>query len=272
MKPYLLILLLITAVFACRKESPDDDQSAITITKSSSDYMDASINRSSENSDPFELISIVLKGDTVIITVAYSGGCKRHTFKIIWNETLSDTEPPQTGLIILHNANGDMCEAWITEKLIFSISDLADNISLDTVYVNVLNGSNPDDSTSSGGWDPTDTTGYDGGSYKVVFKESEDCLVKVTASRVICGTGLYDNLWFALEDSISSGYKDYYFRKYLQPVAIEKSLAEFKPVQGKKYVIGARIQQVHDYLYLPVCLAYSGPSVPVRIMCIKEVK
>jgi len=267
---YLIFILMIAAVFACRKESSNDDKSALIVLGSLTDYNEASSNRSSENSDPFDIKSIVLKGDSVVITVGYSGGCKRHFFKIIWNETLSDTKPPETGFIILHDANGDMCEAYITETLVFSVSGLDNNLSLDTVYVNVLNGCDPDDSTSSGGWDPSDTTGYNDGRHEVVFKESDDCLVEVTVSRVICGTGLYDNLWLALEDSVSAGIEGYYFKKYLQPVSIENSLAGFKPVQGKKYIIGARIQKVHDYLNVPVCLAYSGPSVPVRIMCIRE--
>jgi hypothetical protein len=272
MKQYLILFLLTVAVLGCRKgqESPGDDGSALVITRSSSDYHEASQNRSSERSDPFDLKSIILKGDSVEITVGYSGGCKRHTFEIIWSETLSDTKPPVTGFIILHDANGDMCEAYITETLAFSASNLADNISLDTVYVNVLNGYDPGDSTSSGGWDPSDTTDIDDGSYEIKFTESDECIVKVTAAHVICGTGLYNNLWFALEDSVSAGLEGYYFRKYLQPVAIEKSFAGFVPVQGKKYTVGARIQKVHDYLDVQVCLAYSGPSVPVRIMCIKE--
>ena len=270
MKPFLIFFLFTIAVLSCRKESPDDDQSVLIINRSSSDYTEASLNRSSENSDPFDLKSIVLKGDSVEITVGYSGGCRRHTFEIIWNETLSDTEPPETMFIILHDANGDMCEAYITETLVFSVTDLTNDLSLDTVYVSVLNGWNPGDSTSYAGWEPSDTTYYDDGSYKVVFTESDNCIVRVTASRVICGTGLYNNLWFALEDSVSAGIEGYYFRKYFQPVAIEKTLAGFIPVQGKKYIIGARVQNVHDYLNVPVCLAYSGPSVPVRIMCIKE--
>jgi len=272
MKRYLILFLLTAAVFGCRKgrETTDDDQTALIITRSSSDYFEASLNRSPENSDPFDLKSIVIKGDSVEITVGYSGGCKHHSFEIICNEALSDTEPPETGIIILHDANGDMCEAYITETLVFSISSLTDDISFDTVYVNVLNGYDPGDSTSSGGWDPGDTTDYDDGSYEVKFTESNDCNVKVTASRVICGTGLYNKLWFALEDSVNAGIEGYYFRKYLQPVAIEKSIAGFVPVQGKKYIVGARIQKVHDYLDVQVCLAYSGPSVPVRIMCIKE--
>jgi hypothetical protein len=275
MKRFIFILFIISAVASCKKGTDDEKDARSTeiiLTSSYSDFMDAFSNRSSEISDPFELKDIVVEGDSVKITVSYSGGCRKHTFELIWNETLSLTTPPQTGMIILHNADGDMCEAYITDTLAFCISDLTDIISFDTLYVGILNGWSPSDSISSGGWDPADTTGYDNGDSKITFPEGDTCQLNVTALNVICGTGLWENLWFALGDSVGSGFGDYYFRKYLQPVAMERSIASFIPVQGKSYKIGARIQLDHSFSEVPVCLAYSGPSVPVKITCIEELK
>ena len=272
MKRFAILWLIIAAIFSCkeREDDPDDLSADIIVTRSSSDYLEALQNRSSDNSDPFDLISVVIKGDSVEITVAYSGGCRRHTFEVIWGGTISDTDPPATGIIILHDANGDMCEAYITETLKISMANLADDISLDTLFVNIINGGSTADSASCGGWTPPFSIPDGDDSYNVIFKESEYCVVKVTAAKVICGTGLYGNMWFALEESVSAGGEGSCFNKYLQPVAIDKSPDGFVPVQGKKYMIGARIQKTHDFMNIPVCLAYSGPSVPVRIMCIKE--
>ncbi|MFH0842113.1 MAG: hypothetical protein V1903_05770 [Bacteroidota bacterium] len=271
---YFLLFIMILAGFSCTKNQEPDDElfSEIILLKGSEEYYKLASDRSPENSDPFELDSIIFSGDSVGITVSYPGGCKQHTFEIVWSGTLSDTEPPQTGMIIIHHANGDACEAYITETLFFNVSDLTDTICFDTLYVSVLNGWAPDDSTTAGGWDPADTVFYDDGVYDVIFTESDTCLVSVTAAQVICGAGLFNNLWFALDDSLDAGSPDFYFHKYLQPVAINESLEGFVPVQGQKYIIGASIQKEHDYLNTPVCLAYSGPSVPVRIMCIDELK
>ena len=273
MKPFAILSLLTLIAFSCNN-SPDVHEdnlsSKIILTSSSAEYSSYASYRSIVNSDPFVLDSAIFNCDSISIIVSYSGGCKQHTFEIIWSENLSDTEPPQTGMIILHDANDDACEAYITETLTFSVSDLADNLCFDSLYVSVLNGYTSADSTSSGGWDPADTIDYDDGDYKVVFTESDNCIVKVVATRVICGAGLWDNLWFALEDSINAGIEGYIFHKYLQPVAIDQSLTGFIPVQCEKYIVGARIQQEHDYQNVPVCLAYSGPSVPVKIMCISE--
>ena len=237
MKRFVFLFLISAAIFACKEGSDyskDPNSSEVILKISQSEYADAVNDPSSINSDPFELKDVVITEDSVKITVAYSGGCRKHVFKIIWNGTISSTIPSRTGLIILHNGNGDMCEAYITETLAFGISDLTDKISFDTLFVGVLNGWNPADSISSGGWDPDDSTGNDDGDYKVVFIEGDVCQVRVTALKVICGTGLWENLWFALGDSISSGFGDYYFHKYLQPVAIEKSLSGFVPVQGRR--------------------------------------
>ena len=274
MKPFVIISLLALITFSCNNtpaEPEDNLLSEIILTRSFSEYSDFVSNRSAESSDPFVLDSVIFNCDSISITVSYSGGCKKHTFEIIWSETFSDTEPPQTGIIIIHNSNGDACEAYITETLTFSVSDLAENLCFDSLYVSVFNGYTTADSTSSGGWDPTDTVDYDDGDFNVVFTESDNCVVKVVAAHVICGVGLWDNLWLALEDSINTGVEGYYFHKYLQPVAIDASLANFVPVQGKKYLVGAWIQLDNDYMNMPVCLAYSGPSVPVKIMCIQEI-
>ena len=272
MKPFVILSLLTLIAFSC-KNSPDvrEDNlsSRIIVTSSLAEYSSYASYRSIVNSDPFVLDSAIFNCDSISIIVSYSGGCKQHTFEIIWSENLSDTEPPQTGMIILHDANDDACEAYITETLTFSVSDLADNLCFDSLYVSVLNGWISTDSTSSGGWDPADTIDYDDGDYKVVFTESDNCIVKVVATRVICGVGLWDNLWLALDnDSVGTGMEGYYFHKYLQPVSINDGLANFVPVQGKMYLVGARIQPEHDYMNMPVCLAYSGPSVPVKIICI----
>lgn len=86
----------------------------------------------------------------------------------------------------------------------------------------------------------------------------------------VCGVGLYENLWLALNDSVSAGTDGTYFRKYLQPVALSEDVKNFRPEPGKKYRVGARIQRNHPFTGIITCLAYPGPSVPVRITCVTE--
>jgi len=254
-----LLVLLMQA--ACSKDDgPGGDHvtSGIVLTKDAAAYGDAVSNRTPLGSDPFELTDVSVVDGTVSFTVSYSGGCKQHTFEVIWGEALKGGESPGIDLIIKHNAHGDPCEAYITETLSFPLNDLLDTLSLEGMTVLVLNGGNDSDSVTY------ETPGYDFG-----FTDSDDCTYSVTAQYVLCGTGLYGNLWFALDDSISAG-AGYYYRKYLRPVATIQSLAAIEVVAGKKYKIGARKFTGDDPFDGPVCLAYPGPSVPIRIMCLQE--
>jgi hypothetical protein len=271
----ILYLLVIIAAVSCNRVPDNSDnnfKSELTIKGSASEFLDLRSGNISTENDPFVLEDLKIIGDSVYITVSYSGGCKQHSFEIVWSEELTETEPPSTSLIIVHNANGDNCEAYITETLLFSIDDLSESVSFDTICVNIINGTSVTDSLSVGGWNPSDTTDVGDDTYEIVFTEGNTCLVEVTARKVICGAGLYDNLWLALKDTVSTGIEGYFFGKYLQPVAIADELKSFVPVEGRKYLVGATIQKAHPYDAVIVCLAYSGPSVPVKINCITEIK
>jgi len=152
MNRFAILFIVFTAIISCKERDDDANNSSadIILSKSSSDYLEALQGRSSDKNDPFEIRDVEIKGDSVNITVSYSGGCRRHTFEIIWNGIISPTDPPSTGLIILHDSNGDMCEALITETLKFSMANLANDILFDTLYVNILNGCNHLVSVSAG--------------------------------------------------------------------------------------------------------------------------
>lgn len=275
MRRILAGFLMIIAISGCNiiNDNPEENiKSVVVLNGSSEEYLSAKTGGDTGNNDLFILNGISVEEDSVYVSVSYSGGCRQHTFEVIWGEEFLETEPQSLSLILLHDADDDACEAFITETLAFSISDLTGEISFDTVCVSVINGVTLSDSISAGGWDPADTLIIEDNDYEVIFPQGSECVVNVVAARAVCGIGLYNNLWFALQDSVSTGVSDFYFRKYLQPVAISSNLAGFVPVEGKKYKLGAVIQNEHPYSGVPVCLAYSGPSVPVRINCITAIE
>jgi hypothetical protein len=258
---YFSMILLLLTFFACSKEGTENkDSSLVNLVNDPSVYAAVAADRSSLTSDPFDLKGITQKGDSVEITVAYSGGCKQHSFEVIWNGAVAENNPPEINLFIKHHANGDVCEGYITEKLIISLTNLTESITYPNATFNVMNGGNISDSVA-----------YKGNVTEIRFAESDTCNVLVTASSAICGNGLYGNLWFALDDSIRAGAVNYYFHKYLQPVSINSNIKGFVPVAGKRYRIGARIDRGNYFTDVVMCLAYSGPSVPVKIMCIREI-
>lgn len=267
MKSSLLFTFLIITLISCDDHQMDRLDSRLTLTKSATGYAQVLSGNTDEIGDPFNLQNFEIRDDSALVTVSYSGGCKQHTFEVIWSENYEKSNPPSTGLLLLHNAHGDACEALITETLSFSLGDLLGQVAYETVVVNVINGHSPSDSLSVTEWHPSANN-----AFKVVFTEGDQCLVEVTASAAICGVGLWDNLWLALNDSVSAGIDGTYFKKYLQPVALAEEVKNFRPVPGRKYMVGARIQRVHPFTGVVTCLAYPGPSVPVRITCVTELR
>jgi hypothetical protein len=264
MKKILFSFTLIFVLISCDDHLNDKlDSSHLTLSRNATGFNTLSGNPDGTG-DLFYMQDFNIKGDSAFITVSYPGGCKQHTFELIWSEVYKYSNPPQTDLLVLHNAHGDACEAFITETLSFDLTKLTGTVEYRTVIINIINGKSPS-GTLMAEWNPSASH-----SGQVTFPEGDQCLVEVTAMRVICGAGLYENLYLALNDSVSAGIDGVYFKKYLQPVALGNVSEGFSPVEGRKYLVGARIQHDHPFNEVAICLAYSGPSVPVIITCAAE--
>ncbi|MFA6483170.1 MAG: hypothetical protein WCW62_11365 [Bacteroidales bacterium] len=73
--------------------------------------------------DAFRLDSAFVKDDNLLMRVSYSGGCRDHEFNL-WRLPTNALDPPPIELALSHNSNGDLCEAWITRWLVFSLVPL----------------------------------------------------------------------------------------------------------------------------------------------------
>ena len=65
-----------------------------------------------------------ITGDVLTLNVSYSGGCEAHEFTLITSGVFLESDPVQLQAVLAHNANGDSCEAWITETYHFNVSVL----------------------------------------------------------------------------------------------------------------------------------------------------
>ncbi len=266
MKPFIFTIILSLALISCDKNKEQPADAGLIIIRSATEFNNALNGNQQSTGDPYTLKDFHIDGDSAFLTVSYSGGCNKHVFSIIWNESYIKTYPPQADILVVHNAGTDACEALITETLTFDLGELIGPIDYETITINILNPGSPSD-TINAKWYPSEIN-----VQRVVIPQGDLCQVEVTASRVVCGAGMYENLWFALNDSINAGVEGSYFRKWLQPVAINDELKGFRPVPGKKYLVGAKIQETHPYNDVVICLAYSGPSIPVKITCITELQ
>ncbi|MXW03636.1 MAG: hypothetical protein F4Z81_01060 [Gemmatimonadetes bacterium] len=74
--------------------------------------------------DDYELNEAAVRGDTLAVTVSYSGGCKAHRFTLIAADSFMESDPVQLDVAIAHDADGDPCEAYPTEDYHFILDPI----------------------------------------------------------------------------------------------------------------------------------------------------
>lgn len=84
-----------------------------------------SVNNLNLNSDPYNLNSVWVTTDSLFFSISYSGGCREHIFRLIARyDFVTSADSQIADLYLVHESNNDMCEAWITEKLGFSLQNI----------------------------------------------------------------------------------------------------------------------------------------------------
>ena len=84
---------------------------------------------------PFTFVDVVLKGDTLIAKVQYSGGCGNHEFEIEKIGFLMKSLPPKQSIKITHLSDKDPCRALIIDELKLYIGDFRGTPSGTTVLL-----------------------------------------------------------------------------------------------------------------------------------------
>lgn len=72
--------------------------------------------------DPYEVNSAAVDGHRLIISISFSGGCRRHDFTLVISPTFRESDPVQLPAVLAHDANGDTCEAYPTESHVFDLA------------------------------------------------------------------------------------------------------------------------------------------------------
>ena len=72
--------------------------------------------------DDYVLNSATITGDTLTISVSYSGGCRTHVFTLVIAASFVDSSPVRLPAELRHDANGDTCEAFPTESYAFDLA------------------------------------------------------------------------------------------------------------------------------------------------------
>ncbi|MCB9616579.1 MAG: hypothetical protein H6721_13790 [Sandaracinus sp.] len=68
-------------------------------------------------SDAITLVRVAIEGDVLLLDVGHSGGCAEHGYRLCADPVLLRSEPAVQRFALVHDANGDMCEAYLTTTL-----------------------------------------------------------------------------------------------------------------------------------------------------------
>ena len=72
--------------------------------------------------DDYVLNSATITGDTLTISVSYSGGCRTHVFTLVIAASFVESSPVRLPAVLRHDANGDTCEAFPTASYAFDLA------------------------------------------------------------------------------------------------------------------------------------------------------
>jgi hypothetical protein len=77
--------------------------------------------------DSINVNSYRIEGNALVLQVAHGGGCEQHQYGVCYNEAFDTSLPVQGGLHLIHDANGDSCDAYLTTELRFDLRPYADH-------------------------------------------------------------------------------------------------------------------------------------------------
>ena len=130
---YSVLFFLLTIIFSCKTqknnkycilkkkktEQTENTLKAIIIDSSSD------TTKKESTSDDFKILDTKIIDNYLHLNISYSGGCEKHSFKIIGDLLLSKSLPPIRSVKLIHYGNNDACKKLIMENLVIDISDLA---------------------------------------------------------------------------------------------------------------------------------------------------
>ena len=151
-----IVLGLLFLTIACLKtEEARYYEGKINLFNNTDKFQEAYSARKSgighSRSDPFEIEGVLRHGDSLKVNVAYSGGCAEHSFDVIWDGTILASNPCRVDLILVHNAQGDNCEAYMRETLVINLNQLiGDSDEKDACVYNVFSILNESDIPDDG--------------------------------------------------------------------------------------------------------------------------
>jgi len=135
MKSFLFIIIAAFSFISCSDNQDDIDLNStinnnivLQLNKKVFDKIDNNRKKNISEGDNFTIKESKREGDNLQIVLEYSGGCKVHTFEIIWDGIVYTNDPCKINLLLIHRGNFDNCEALITATINIDLKEFIGNI------------------------------------------------------------------------------------------------------------------------------------------------
>ena len=116
-------LLLFVVLFGCKEDSAtlQSIDGKVELINDQNQFNNAwnDLQGDASESDPFSLNSMTLNDGVLTIEVSHGGGCEEHDYSLLWSGGTTFIDPPQVTAILMHDANSDFCEAYLTNEVEF---------------------------------------------------------------------------------------------------------------------------------------------------------
>ena len=74
--------------------------------------------------DALEVEKAAIEADSLVIDVAFGGGCAEHDIGYCWDGSFAESDPVQTWLDLWHDGHDDNCDAYLHEQRILDLTEL----------------------------------------------------------------------------------------------------------------------------------------------------
>ena len=115
------VLFLSIFLIGCGIKKDTEDN----FSNKNDEIITAKIGKVNQYSDTFNINSVEINGNYLLLEISYKGGCKKHDFEFSGSSTISKSMPPIRAVQLIHLANQENCEKEILKMLKVDISELA---------------------------------------------------------------------------------------------------------------------------------------------------
>lgn len=134
-----LVLVLACLFNSCKPETQNANHDCEEIKIGTSNIEDLT-------NDYYVINQVSFQDKLLNLNISHSGGCEQHHYDLYVDPMICGTPPIFYSIRMIHQANDDPCEAWITKDLCFDLDLLYEGTASELISIGLYNTHQPDSS------------------------------------------------------------------------------------------------------------------------------